>query len=266
MISFGLPPVSSATIIAALGYTPINKAGDTGIGTLAFASSSQVNWNSDIILARDTANTLAQRNGTSGQTFRLYNTYTDALNFERGALQWNANVLQFGTESAGTGNANRVLRLNAGGNLLTLDPGTGTTTMSRQGGSAAALFELTSGGSGLTNSLLKFAKFTPTIQQCSTNGYTVIDIDVTETSTGSGNKYLIDGRVGGVSRFTVATNGALSCGGISLGANVIGFTERADPGNPGANQGHLYLRDRQRQDAARRRVPERRCPSIATEP
>ncbi len=56
------------------------------------------------------ANTLAQRNGTNAQTFRLYNTYTDASNYERGFVRWNANVLEIGTEAGGTGTA-RNLRL-----------------------------------------------------------------------------------------------------------------------------------------------------------
>lgn len=36
----------------------------------------------DVILARDAANTLAQRNGANAQTYRLYGTYTDGSNYE----------------------------------------------------------------------------------------------------------------------------------------------------------------------------------------
>jgi hypothetical protein len=57
----------------------------------------------DTVLARDAANTLAQRNGTNAQTFRIYNTFTDASNYERGFMRWSSNVLQIGTEAAGTG-------------------------------------------------------------------------------------------------------------------------------------------------------------------
>lgn len=57
-------------------------------------------------LNRDAADTLAQRRTTNPQTFRLYNT-TDAglTNFERGFMRWSSNVLQIGTEKAGTGSA-----------------------------------------------------------------------------------------------------------------------------------------------------------------
>jgi hypothetical protein len=65
----------------------------------------------DTILARDAANTLAQRNGTAGQAFRLYNQFVDSANFERGFMRWNSNVLEIGTEAGGTGTANRSMRL-----------------------------------------------------------------------------------------------------------------------------------------------------------
>lgn len=66
----------------------------------------------DIRLARDAANTLAQRNGTNAQTFRVYNTFTDASNYERGFLRWSSNVFEVGPEAAGTGAA-RPMRITA---------------------------------------------------------------------------------------------------------------------------------------------------------
>lgn len=60
---------------------------------------------SDVYLTRDAAGSLAQRNGVNAQTFRVYNTYTDASNYERGKFAWNSNVLEIGTEALGTGTA-----------------------------------------------------------------------------------------------------------------------------------------------------------------
>jgi hypothetical protein len=56
-----------------------------------------------LALAYDAANTLAQRNGTNAQAFRVYNTYTDASNYERGELQWISNVTRWQSSAAGTG-------------------------------------------------------------------------------------------------------------------------------------------------------------------
>ena len=59
----------------------------------------------DVILRRDAANTLAQRNGVNAQAFNLYNTYTDASNYERGFMRFVSNTLRIGTEKLGTGTA-----------------------------------------------------------------------------------------------------------------------------------------------------------------
>lgn len=75
------------------------------------AGSSALTWNSgapnfnsyDLVLRRDAANTLAQRNLTNAQAFRLYNTFTDAANFERLAFKWSGNIACITTEAGGTG-------------------------------------------------------------------------------------------------------------------------------------------------------------------
>jgi hypothetical protein len=71
---------------------------------LVLQSTAGVNW-TDLFLLRDAANTLAQRNGVNAQAFNLYNTYTDASNYERGFMRWSSNVLEIGAEAAGTGTA-----------------------------------------------------------------------------------------------------------------------------------------------------------------
>jgi hypothetical protein len=57
---------------------------------------------------------IEQRNSTNAQTFRIYNTFTDSSNYERGKLEWASNVLRIGTEKAGTGSA-RALELQVDG-------------------------------------------------------------------------------------------------------------------------------------------------------
>ena len=53
-------------------------------------------------------NLLEQRNSTSAQTFQIYNTFTDASNYERGFIRWNSNILEIGQEKAGTGSDRNV--------------------------------------------------------------------------------------------------------------------------------------------------------------
>ena len=59
--------------------------------------------------------TIEQRNGVNAQTFRLYNTYTDASNYERGGLSWSSNELVFFTGNAGTGLARNISIVSAAG-------------------------------------------------------------------------------------------------------------------------------------------------------
>ena len=61
----------------------------------------------DTLLYRDAAATLAQRNGTTQQIFRLYNTYTDSSNYERLTLTGVAGTsVNITAETLGTGGDN----------------------------------------------------------------------------------------------------------------------------------------------------------------
>ena len=103
----------------------VNKFGRVIIGDDLHANSAvsvtnnaglfKLGASSDVVLARDAANTLALRNGTSAQAFNVYNTYTDASNYERGVCGWGSNLFVLGTEKAGTGIA-RALQIRIDGN------------------------------------------------------------------------------------------------------------------------------------------------------
>lgn len=79
----------------------------------SWSSTTAAGGTADTLIYRDgAAGTMALRNSTNAQTFRIYNTFTDTSNYERGFMRWNANFLEVGTEKAGTG-AVRSLRLTA---------------------------------------------------------------------------------------------------------------------------------------------------------
>jgi len=70
----------------------------------------------DVRLYRDAAQSLAQRNGTNAQTYRLYNTYTDASNFERTSLTRDSSGLVIDAQKGGTGaDPTNLLDLKLGG-------------------------------------------------------------------------------------------------------------------------------------------------------
>jgi hypothetical protein len=74
-------------------------------------SGSTFGFGSDVVLARDAANTLAQRNGTNAQTFRLYNTFISSTNRENATIGWAADVLSIGTEKGSGGGTARAMSL-----------------------------------------------------------------------------------------------------------------------------------------------------------
>lgn len=77
--------------------------------------SSAVGISPDLLLNRDAANTLGQRNGTTTQVSRLYKSFTDASNYTRSAWQFDANGVVIAGESAGTGDANISITLSPKG-------------------------------------------------------------------------------------------------------------------------------------------------------
>jgi hypothetical protein len=131
------------------GNTPLfNLVQSTGLRsslsptTLTFFTA--IGNTNPVLLTADAANTLAVRNGTNAQAFRLYNTFTDASNYERAFMRWTSNTLEIGTEAGGTGTG-RDLRLLANGiarvtcsNSITLSP-TGTANVTIASGIALIL-------------------------------------------------------------------------------------------------------------------------------
>jgi hypothetical protein len=81
---------------------------------LGWGDSNQNNGHS-LLLFRDAANILAQRNGTAAQTTRIYNTFTSTTNFERAKIEWASNILRIGTEKGSGGGTARDMELQTDG-------------------------------------------------------------------------------------------------------------------------------------------------------
>lgn len=73
------------------------------MATLAFKTYTDGTGPDALNLRMDAAHVFAQRLSTNAQTYRLYNTYTDASNYERLAFAWSSNLAEIKTEAAGTG-------------------------------------------------------------------------------------------------------------------------------------------------------------------
>jgi hypothetical protein len=115
-------PSGASLYLGSNGYTfggQVRLNGSTvsipAAGTYSWTNDTTSFGTVDTILARDAANTLAQRNGANAQAFRLYNTYTDATTFERANIFWDSNVLKIGTEKGSVGGTARALELQTDG-------------------------------------------------------------------------------------------------------------------------------------------------------
>jgi hypothetical protein len=142
--------------------------------TLHFSNINASNAG-DLVLSRDAANTLAQRNSTNPQAFRVYNSYTDGSNYERGFARWSSNVLEIGAEAAGTGTA-RAIRLM-----------TSNTILKTAGGSNYAI----EGGS-----IIRYASGVDLLWSNSTNAHTGITSDVGILRESAGVLKISDGSTG----------------------------------------------------------------------
>jgi len=119
-----------------------------GSASIGLTTSASFNWNGDLILLRDAANTLALRNSTSAQVLNSYYSYTDASNFQRAALKTASANIELAAESLGTGAANIDVKLTPKGtgvlqygthSALTAETVTGYITIKDSGGTTRKL-------------------------------------------------------------------------------------------------------------------------------
>lgn len=97
-------------LVLAAGRPQQLQAADTlraallSAGQLLLDAAAVLQWASDLLLQRDGAGVLSQRNGTAAQESRVYHTYTDAANGEWAAIRWNGATCEVGAGANGSGN------------------------------------------------------------------------------------------------------------------------------------------------------------------
>lgn len=109
--SFGISSVAFDVYLNGPRYLTLST---TVLNTAASSFGLNSTSSPDVILVRDAAAVLAVRNSTTAQSFRLYNTWTDASNGEWLSQSWVSNIIRLGATKNGTGTA-RVLTVDYGG-------------------------------------------------------------------------------------------------------------------------------------------------------
>jgi hypothetical protein len=102
----------TGTVSFRRGSTIIFDARADGTNSFNFNAGFPVGWNSDTFLARDAANTLAQRNGTNANTLRVYGTFSDASNGRRlDITSTTGGIFTLTATGNGTGASGNLLKL-----------------------------------------------------------------------------------------------------------------------------------------------------------
>lgn len=194
---------SDSTIVARWQGGILRLGSTTTFGWASTASPADAI--SDTVLVRDAANTLAQRNGVNAQTFRVYNTFTDASNYERGVVAWSSNALRIATENAGTGSSRTIQLYPSSGNVDIID--------------------------GSSVSQISF-----NIQ--STNGLRVASDRPIGFTPGGANSASPDTTLRRVAAGILGVRG-----GLITDAGALSFIEQTAPAAPAANGVYIYAED-----------------------
>jgi len=187
------------------GMVSVGNSGGTitlgSNGTIQFGSGGILTWSSttdptatkDVLLFRDAANSLGQRNGVSAQSSAIYNTYSDTSNYERLRMYWSGNSAWIASEAAGTGTGRSLFLLggttqvaipySASGGRVTLTQNNAYGAIHLQNTSGATAFTILEGGYlGLNyqiNAAMRFGTNSTYRWQISAAGHLLAETDNT---------------------------------------------------------------------------------------
>lgn len=175
------------------------------------------------ITSRFFSNSYGQTYTSTSTGITLYNTADQTTNYERARLLWASNQLQCLIDRGGTGTL-RDFYMSAGGSSFQVGI-TGAYIRDLSAVNSLFTWSLTNctAASGLQSGLL----VNLTTLQSGTAGYRALELTVTEGTTGSGEKSLIMGSVGGLVKFRVFSSGLIETGYSTMIRSSSGFTNGA---------------------------------------
>jgi hypothetical protein len=142
----------------------------------------------------------------------LYNTADQLTNYERVTLNKSANVFTMYTENGGSG-TQRNMRWGDSSEYLEVVPsassGSAKFNLSRTTASSASVINISHAGMNLASGSQYVQQISGTVSQSGTAGYNALLVNMTESSTGSGSKNLLNLQVGGVVKTRVNNEGVI---------------------------------------------------------
>lgn len=225
-----LVSIASATVFnansgtqSALALTPaINQSGTAGYSTLLINTTETATGSGSKLLADfqlgGTSKTRIDNAGShilsNGANLTTYNTADETSNYERARHYWSSNTYTIVTEATGTGTS-RNIQVIGGGTTLSLN--TTGATLQRGATGVSTLFNVTSSNLNATVGTQYGLSVNPSVSQSGSAGYTMLLVNPTENTTGSGAKTLASFQVGGVTKARIDNTGSHV---LSSGASV----------------------------------------------
>ena len=211
----GIIAIGRRTVRAGGGTIVVDSGGGitlTPAGSAAVVVATGLSFAGNAILIDDAAAVLAQRNGTTAQDFRIYNTFTSSTNAEWFAISWAAttNVMTLRTNAGSAGGTVRDITIQPVTQLTASTTGATVSIIAGAGSASAAGGPVViTGGAAATSGAGGAFTFT--------------------TGAGAG------GSSGGAIVIAVGASGTTGVGGA--------FTLRAGPGGTSGNRngGNLIL-------------------------
>ena len=152
----------------------------------------------------------------------LYNTADQTTNYERVRQYWSGNQYNIQNEIGGTGAARSIkIGVYSGGITLSSTSSLSQGFIRLEQGLVSANTSTASVGGALTSSsgTQVALSVSPTINGSSTQAYTALLINPTETATGSGAKNLLDAQVGGSSKYNIQNDGRVFMANLTAPAS-----------------------------------------------
>ena len=202
-------PTNDGAVIALTGSTHLYA----GTGLLRKDTTEIAGWSaSGVHIGSDptkiaTHSLTLQSNATG---IALYNTADQTTNYERAVHSFSGGNYKIETNFGGSG-ANKNIQLSTISSQFTVayaQLAAGSFQLARGLSIANTAHTVLSGSQTQSSGTVTMLSIAPTINQTSTASYTALLINPTETTTGSGTKYLINAQVGGSSKFSVTNTGA----------------------------------------------------------
>jgi hypothetical protein len=191
-------------IAAAAGTSWTNAAAGAyarvALGALGGELKLGINGTLDVLLYREAAAYLLQRNGATAQRFAVSRTYTDAANYEVGELGWSGTTLLVGTLNAGTGVAQSMAFITGGTTRWTVDATDGALVAAAGNGvywgRTAADVAIVQDGTSLSIELGDLSDFGDLlVRNVSVNGLLIVDGAITGAAGAAAFSATIQGTI-----------------------------------------------------------------------